>query len=95
MRVSRRFSRVAVVSQKAAQVTRQRFDYGFGLALNNPVIPAGPWFFPGKLPAISVKVLQGPGWVLADNDARKLIVPTGGNIRFRRSPLTARFVALR
>ncbi len=76
-------------------VTGRGFDEGFGLALNNPVQPAGPWYFSGTQPSISVQVLRGPGWVLADNDARKLIVPNGGNVVFRRSPLFARFVALR
>lgn len=76
-------------------ISRQSFDQGFGLALNNPVEAAGPWFFPEPLPAISIRLIRGPGWVLADNAARKLIVPSGRNIVFRRSPQAASFVALR
>ncbi len=76
-------------------ICRQSFDSGFGLALNNPVEAAGPWFFSNTPPSVHVKMERGPGWVLADNAARKLIVPNGGKVVFRRSPHVARFVALR
>ncbi len=76
-------------------ICRQSFDSGFGWALNNPVEPQGPWFFGKAFTPIHVRVQRGPAWVLADNAARKLIVPNGGKVVFRRSPHVARFVALR
>jgi len=76
-------------------VSRQSFSEGLGLALNNPVKPAGPWFFERSLPEVFIRGSRGPAWILVDNNPRKLIVPNGGNIRFRRSKLSARFVALR
>lgn len=76
-------------------VSRQTFERGFGLALNNPVLTRGPWFFTEKMPSILIEVDRGPAWVLADNAARKLIVPSGGKVLFRRSLQSARFVGLR
>ncbi len=74
-------------------LARQVFSKGFGLAFNNPVDVQKPVFF--DRPDVRVFVQRGPAWLLADNDARKVILSSGQKVVFRQSRTDARFAVLR
>lgn len=48
-------------------ITRKTFSKGFGIAFNNPVDKTPP-IFVNENSIVKIKVIRGPGYLLADND---------------------------
>jgi len=75
-------------------ITGRTFRRGIGVALNNCTRRAGPWF-PSEKSGITVKVLRGPGWMVADSNRRLVQLRDGDAVRISKSKQPARIIHLR
>lgn len=75
-------------------IMQRTFRRGIGVAFNNCTRRAGPWFPPEKS-RITIKVLRGPGWMVADSNRRLVPLRDGDTVRISKSRQPARIIRLR